>query len=270
MTVVVFLLPLLGAAAGQTREAEALRVLDDFMAAFNDQDLEGMAAVYHYPHVRIGGGAVSVWETAEEVTTPESRAGLERSLKAMDWHRSAWESREVLQSSADKVHILVRCTRYRDDDSVIGTYDSLWIVTKRDGRWGIQARSSFAGAEEEAAAPEGPCAWYEWRTLMEGFPPHPEGAQITKAKRKTGSIKRPHSMITHRIDGEWIVEAVVDEKGKVRDARVKAMPWIDPPWPAYEQAIIKSILKWRFEPGTVDGEPRPSCRTITFPDKSQF
>jgi hypothetical protein len=210
----------------------------------------------------------------------------------MGWHRSAWESREVLQSSEDKVHILVRFTRYREDDSVIGTYDSFWIVTKRDGRWGIQARSSFAPAlggaspaiaedgppemeslaatEQQAADPEGPCAWYEWRTLMEGFPPHPEGAEITKAKRKRGSITRPHSGITHRISGEWIVEAVVDEKGKVRDARVRAMPWIDPPWPAYEKAIIKSILKWRFEPGTVDGEPRPSCKTITFMDKSRF
>ena len=34
-------------------------------------------------------------------------------------------------------------TRLRADHSVIGTYDSLYILTKVDGRWGIQARSSF-------------------------------------------------------------------------------------------------------------------------------
>jgi hypothetical protein len=290
MTAAAFLLLPFCAAAGQANEAEALRVLEDFMVAFNNQDFEEMAAAYHYPHVRIGGGRVSVWETAEEVIAPGPRAELQRSLKATGWRRSAWDSREVLQSSADKVHVLVRFTRYREDDSIIGTYDSLWIVTKRDGRWGVQARSSFvpgvdggghaidqdrhpemegsAAAEEVGTAPGG-CAWYEWRTLMERFPPQPEGAKITEARLRRGSIKRPHSGITHRIDGEWIVEAVVDEKGKVRAARVKAVPWIEPPWPAYENAVIKSILKWRFEPGTVNGEPRPSCKTITFKDVSR-
>ena len=29
------------------------------------------------------------------------------------------------------------------DGSVIGVYESLYILTKVDGRWGIQARSSF-------------------------------------------------------------------------------------------------------------------------------
>jgi hypothetical protein len=316
LTVAAFLLPLLGTVVGQTREAEALRVLDDYLAAFNDQDFEAMAAVCHYPHVRIGGGEVSVWETAEEYAAPESRDAQQRFLKATGWHRSARESRSVLQSSADKVHILVRFTRYREDDSVIGTHDSLWILTKRDGRWGVQARSSFApgadhgrdavalnrrlkedapapAVERDASAPavaddtsapaverdtsapavvedkakEGPCAWFEWRTLMEHFPPSPEGAEIKKARRKRGSINRPQSKVTHRFRGVWIVEAVVDEKGKVRDARVMARPEIEPPWPAYEKAIIKSIRRWSFEPERVNGEPRPGCTKITLVDE---
>jgi hypothetical protein len=289
MTVAALLLPLLGTAVGQTREAEALRVLDDFMVAFNNQDFEGMAAVYHYPHVRIGDGRVSVWETAEEFTAPEGRGGLQGLLKATGWHRSAWASREVLQSSADKVHIVGRSTRYREDDSLIGTYDSLWIVTKRDGRWGVQARSSFAAkddggsdaivqnrdvkvggsaaAEMEGNAQEVPCAWFEWRTLMERFPPTPEGAEITKAKRKKGSIRQPQTKVTHRIRGVWIVEAVVDETGKVQDARIKATPEIDPPWPGMERAIIKSIRGWRFEPARTNGQPRPACTTVTIVDE---
>jgi hypothetical protein len=35
--------------------------------------------------------------------------------------------------------------RYRDDDSVIGSFRSLWIVTEDGGRWAVAARSSFAG-----------------------------------------------------------------------------------------------------------------------------
>lgn len=289
MTVAAFSLPLLGTAVGQDSDAEVLRVLDDFMAAFNRQDFEGMAAVCHYPHLRIGDGRVSVWETPEDFNAPESRGDLQRFLKATGWHRSAWDSREVLQTSADKVHVIVRFTRYRKDESVIGSYDSLWIVTKRDGRWGVQARSSFApgvdgessaevqsrrsgmegpvAAEEEGSAQEAPCAWFEWQTLMERFPPKPEGAEITKARRKKGSITRPHSKVTHRIHGAWIVEAVVDEHGKVRDARIKATPKIEPSWPAYEMAIIKSIRRWKFEPVKVNGQPRPGCSTVTIVDE---
>jgi len=35
-------------------------------------------------------------------------------------------------------------TRYRADDSVIGSLRSLWIVSQLDGRWAARARSSFA------------------------------------------------------------------------------------------------------------------------------
>jgi TonB family protein len=193
----------------------------------------------------------------------------------------------VLQGSGDKVHVAGRVTRYREDGSVIGSYDSVWILTRRGDRWGLQAWSSFApkveagavardrppetdvsaGATETDTVPEGPCGWFEWRTLMEGLPPTPEGAEVTKARRKRGSIKRPLSKVTHRIRGSWIVEAVVDEKGKVRDARIQARPEIEPPWPAYEEAIVRSIRRWSFEPERVDGVPRPACTTVTVVDE---
>ena len=42
------------------------------------------------------------------------------------------------------MHLDVQFTRYRADNSVIGSFRSLWIVTKADGRWAVAARSSFA------------------------------------------------------------------------------------------------------------------------------
>jgi len=74
-------------------------------------------------------------------------------------------------------------------------------------------------------------------------------------------------MITHRFSGVLIVEAVVDETGKVRDVRIKATPEIKPPWPAYEKAIIKSIRRWTFEPERINGQPRPGCTTVTIVDE---
>jgi hypothetical protein len=139
-----FVVLALGICVAQTDEAEVLRVLDEFMAAFNNQDFDAMAALFHYPHVRIARGGVSIWDTAEEYKAARTPADQERFLRATEWHHSGWDSRQVVHRSDDKVHIAVQFTRYREDGSVIGNYDSLWIVTKRYGRWGVQARSSYA------------------------------------------------------------------------------------------------------------------------------
>ena len=48
------------------------------------------------------------------------------------------------QNDRVKVHFEVVFSRYKADGSKYATYQSLWIATKKDGAWGIQARSSFA------------------------------------------------------------------------------------------------------------------------------
>ena len=85
--------------------------------------------------------------TAEEraIFRDINRSLFERFVAAMpDWDHSAWEKREVIHSGPDKVHIDTRFIRYRADGSVLASFDSLYIVTKQDGRWGVVARSSFA------------------------------------------------------------------------------------------------------------------------------
>ena len=43
------------------------------------------------------------------------------------------------RGTPDKVHLDVQLTRYRADNSAIGSYRSLWIVSKLDGRWARNA-----------------------------------------------------------------------------------------------------------------------------------
>ena len=50
-----------------------------------------------------------------------------------------------IAAGAAKVGLDVQLIRYRADDSVIGSFQSLWIVTEDGGRWAVAARSSFAG-----------------------------------------------------------------------------------------------------------------------------
>jgi hypothetical protein len=152
-SLILFLTPCI--ASPQTAEAEALQVLDEFMARFNKRDFEGMAALFHYPHVRFAHGDVSIWRTPEEFLAARSPDIQKRFLRETGWHRSEWTRREVAHAGDRKVHIAVRFTRYRKDGSVIGSYDSFYIVTKRDGRWGIQGRSSYApGVRTPGMSPE--------------------------------------------------------------------------------------------------------------------
>ncbi|MEE8397746.1 MAG: hypothetical protein V3S89_01990 [Desulfobacterales bacterium] len=60
------------------------------------------------------------------------------------WDRSTLDTMEVIHASDVKVHFKIEFSRYKADGSKYAVHKSLWIVTKRDGRWGIQARSSYA------------------------------------------------------------------------------------------------------------------------------
>jgi hypothetical protein len=128
------------ALAAEGPEREALAAVDGYMDAFNRRDLSGMDAALHFPHVRIASGAVAVMER------PGSMPGdfFARFAAATGWEYSRWDYRHAVQSCSDKVHFAVQFTRYRGDGSAIGSYPSIWIVTRHEGRWGIQARSSFA------------------------------------------------------------------------------------------------------------------------------
>jgi hypothetical protein len=121
--------------------AEARAVMDGFMVAFNAQDAEALRTTwFHFPHVRLHSGQVTVMATPADFRS----AVWGRTGQAEGWARTAWDYVEPVDSGPDKVHFRVQFTRYRADGSAIGSYRSLYIVTKLDGRWGIQARSSWA------------------------------------------------------------------------------------------------------------------------------
>ena len=121
-------------------EAEAIKLLDTYLDAINRKDDEAAEATFHFPHIRISEEKVTIWQGPGEGSLDRFRK-----FAAEDgWQRSSWDSRKVLHQSAKKIHLEVRFTRYRADGSVIGQYRSIYIITHRDGSWGIQARSTFA------------------------------------------------------------------------------------------------------------------------------
>jgi Domain of unknown function (DUF4440) len=130
-----------GAAHADDEKAAALAVMDRFMTAFNARDVEAWADTLLYPHVRLAGGTVAVYPDRAAFI---AAMRLDKLIATEGWDRSTWDSREIVQSSADKVHIATVFSRYRADGSRYATYQSLYVVEQVDGRWGIRARSSFA------------------------------------------------------------------------------------------------------------------------------
>ncbi len=126
-----------GAAEAKAVSA-ALAVLDRHMAALNARDPEAIAATLHFPHYRLSGGRMRVWDGPQTYFADFlARAGE-------GWHHSAWDARTPIAAGPDKVHLDVSFTRYREDGSPLGRFRSLWVVARLDGRWAAQLRSSFA------------------------------------------------------------------------------------------------------------------------------
>lgn len=118
--------------------AAAQERLDAFMKAFNARDIPAYEATFNYPHVRFHSGNVTIMNPGFHKPEMFERGSL------AEWDHSAWQRRNVIHAGPDKVHIDTRFARYRKDGTLIGAFDSIYIVTRLNGRWGIQSRSSFA------------------------------------------------------------------------------------------------------------------------------
>ena len=117
----------------------AMAALDAYMAALNRGDEPGVNAACNFPHVRLAGGKVVVWPNHGDYKLEDFRA------RAGDgWHHSVWDERTPIHVGESKVHLKVKFSRWRKDGSLIGRFETIYIVTCQIGHWGIQARSSFA------------------------------------------------------------------------------------------------------------------------------
>ena len=60
-----------------------------------------------------------------------------------------------------------------------------------------------------------------------------------------------------RVSGDVVIEATIDEEGKVADARVvKSVPLLD-------QAALDAVKQWEYRPSLLNGVPTPVVMTIT-------
>jgi hypothetical protein len=99
-----------------------------------------LADTLHFPHFRLVGTTLDCWPSAETYLSDfRARAGDH-------WARTTWQTIDVQRESADKVHLDVRINRFDINDQLIADFDSLWVITFKNGKWAAQFRSSFAAS----------------------------------------------------------------------------------------------------------------------------
>jgi hypothetical protein len=118
--------------------AAAMQVLDDFMTAFNARDVEAFEKTFNFPSIRLASGKLVTLNKGDMTPERFTTGAL------AEWDHSAWERRKIIHAGENKVHVDTRFTRYRKDGSVIGGFDSIYVITKENGHWGVKIRSSFA------------------------------------------------------------------------------------------------------------------------------
>ena len=137
---------LFGPAGAQTPikigELNSYKVFPAFLEPYKkgiELAVEEVNAACNFPHVRLAGGKVVVWPNHGDYKLKDfvARAGD-------GWDHSKWDERTPIHVGDKKVHLKVKFSRWKKDGSLIGRFETIYIVTHQDGHWGIQARSSFA------------------------------------------------------------------------------------------------------------------------------
>ena len=117
----------------------AMAVLDAYMAGLNRGDERAVNAACNFPHVRLAGGKVVVWQNHGDYKLDDFRA------RAGDgWARSQWDERTPIHVGPGQGPPEGEVQPLAQDGSLLG---ALRDDLHRDpaGRpLGIQARSSFA------------------------------------------------------------------------------------------------------------------------------
>ena len=126
--------------ASQKTIGAALEVMDRHLSALNEQNTLELAATMHFPHFRLVGTRLKVWETADLYFDDfRARAGE-------SWAYTKLSSITPISATTNKVHLDIRVNHFDTRDQLIADFKSIWVITKINRVWAAQLRSSFAPA----------------------------------------------------------------------------------------------------------------------------
>ena len=121
---------------------EAIAAFHKWNDAWNEGDIEIQISQMHFPHLRLSGdNEFQSFEVANDFRVAQKSVSAR--LIAEEWHHTSTLSIDAVQTGPEKVHLVIRQSRQHADGTEYNGFDTLWIFTKIDERWGAQFRSSF-------------------------------------------------------------------------------------------------------------------------------
>ena len=104
-------------------ERAGMAALDEFMETFNSGSPLRWAQSLHYPHMRLGGLAVQIWNTPEDYARDND---VSRLREASGWGYTKWDRRKMIQADEDKIHMAVQFSRYTPAHEKIVAFESFY------------------------------------------------------------------------------------------------------------------------------------------------
>ena len=121
----------------EDRNAVTKNFLEEFLDAFNERNEERLQRMTLYPHVFVlHDGQTIIAQDSSEMTIDFEKLSAEDG-----WDHSTFDSYKLVQSSANKIHVAVKFSRFNKQGERYQSANVLYVLVQREGRWGLQMRS---------------------------------------------------------------------------------------------------------------------------------
>ena len=125
-----------GEQAADIREA-AQTAVKSYFQAMSSLDPENWADTMHFPQVRLASSGLDFRQTRADFLSGAA-PGRQRT-----WPETRIESIEVYQSGPSGANLNVRYSGLNAAGEALSAYDAVFLATLRDGRWAVQAHSTY-------------------------------------------------------------------------------------------------------------------------------
>jgi hypothetical protein len=219
----------------RTSVPEAMRLLTEYFAAFNDRDMTAVAKTLHFPYATYEGAEPLIYKNAEEFLRNPPPSIHESDKPDSELRLGTYDIIDALQVhtfNPVNVGLELSYTRYRADGYRIGINQGIYAITNNDGKWGIQLSSiiftptEYIGQHyndaQEAMLRQG-------RTSMAAFGDHDydlltnlgwgTGQGNRRTARKTASIAGSPGATTFFLSG-WAGKPMEPYNSKDRKSRL--------------------------------------------------
>ena len=226
----------------RTSVPEAMRLLTEYFAAFNERDLAAVARTLHFPYATYEGTEPLVYKTAQDFISNPPPSIHESSAPDSQYRPGFYDIMDVLQVhtfNPVNVGLELSYTRYRGDGYRTGINQGIYAITNNDGKWGIQISSviftptEYIGVKyndaEEAMLRQG-------RTGMAAFGDHDydlltnlgwgRGAGNRRRAQKTAGIAGAPGATTFFLSG-WSGKPMEPYNSKGRKSRLSVAGFPD-------------------------------------------